>query len=201
MAIVRIQLATEDDLSKAVVDNLLIESQPTYEEVLHYPGRGYGNLRRNIPSFNNASRGMPWLVLTDLDQTDCPPIKIADWMQGHEKHPNLLLRIAVREVEAWVMADREAFARFLGIRRELVPADVEAIRDPKQTLCQLASRSRRRHIREGICPASGTTARVGPDYNGQLVPFVRATWDPRVAAPRSPSLARTLSKLDTFQPA
>jgi len=36
-------------------------------------------------------------------------------------HPNFLFRVAVREVEAWLLAHREGIARFLGISEHLVP--------------------------------------------------------------------------------
>jgi hypothetical protein len=70
---------------------------------------GYGYLKKNIRAFNHAARGMPFLVLTDLNSTECPPTLIKKWLP-YPKHPNLLFRVAVREVEAWLLAHRDAFA-------------------------------------------------------------------------------------------
>ncbi len=39
---------------------------------LGHEGSGY--LKKNMRKFNKAARGVPFFVLTDLDQTDCPPM-------------------------------------------------------------------------------------------------------------------------------
>jgi len=41
----------------------------------------------------------------------------------YPKHPNLLFRVAVKEVEAWLLAHRAAFATFLGISDKLIPQE------------------------------------------------------------------------------
>ena len=55
-------------------------------------------------------------------------------------------------------------------------------------------------MRVDIVPEEGSTARVGPDYNGRLIQFVRNNWDPNVAKEFSPSLCRTMDMLDAFHP-
>lgn len=107
---------------------------------------------------------------------------------------------AGREVEAWLLAHREGFARFLGVRAALIPEDVESLPDPKRFLINLAGQSRYRNLREAIVPRSGSTARVGPDYNGQLISFVKKNWQIQVATQSSPSLKRTVEVLTVFKP-
>lgn len=107
-----IQLAVEDDLSEAVLRKILSTSGRPYAVGTCYLGRGFGYLRKTIHGFNNAAKGTPYLVLTDLDQAECPPNLIGAWLQV-PIHANLVFRVAVREVEAWLLADRAGLARFL----------------------------------------------------------------------------------------
>jgi len=96
--------------------------------------------------------------------------------------------------------DREAFAKFLGIQLRSIPANVDTISDPKQFLLSLTKKSKKRQLREAIAPAPGSTARVGPDYNGQLGFFVETLWDVALAMKHSPSLQRTVSVVKDFNP-
>jgi len=138
-------------------------------------------------------------VGTDLDRYDCPVALIGDWLT-QPKHHNLLIRVAVREAEAWVLADRDSFANFLGINIVKVPQDVEALLNPKTTLIQLARESRRRQLRDDICPRPGSTSKVGPNYNARLGSFVNESWNPTVARLNSRSLDRTINCLVVFRP-
>jgi hypothetical protein len=156
-------------------------------------------LKKKIGGFNNAARGSAFLVLTDLDADECPPTKIGVWLEA-PKHTNLIFRIAVREVEAWLLGDRVGLARFLGVSLTNVPREVESLTNPKETLVDLARRSRRRDIRTDIAPANGSTAKVGPNYNGRLVSFVRTQWDIANAQLASNSLDRAVRALNTFEP-
>jgi hypothetical protein len=108
--------------------------------------------------------------------------------------------VAVQEVESWVLADRDRFAKFLGIRKTLVPVDVDAIDEPKECLVNLATKSRKRELREDIVPIEGSTAKQGPDYNGCLISFVEEFWNPYEAMHNSPSLERTIKAVESFQP-
>jgi hypothetical protein len=100
---------------------------------------------------SNRPRGRA--LLTDLDQHDCPSQLIAGLL-NHQCHVNFLFRVAVSEVESWALADREGFAQFLGISSVLVPAQPDHVADPKQTLINLARRSRRRTLKAFAEPKS-----------------------------------------------
>lgn len=191
-----INLAVEDDLSEAVLRKILRDGHVVGD---CYKRGGYGYLKKNIRGFNVAAKGMPFLVLTDLDSRECAPALIEDWLPVPIHH-NLLFRVAVREVESWVLADRDRFAKFLGIRKTLVPVNVDAIDDPKEGLINLARKSRKRGLREDIVPTEGSTAKQGPDYNGRLKSFVEEFWNPYEAMHNSPSLRRTIRAVEKFQP-
>ena len=199
MSDIPITLAVEDVLSEAVLREMLKQSERPFSIGLCLNKGGYGYLKTIVPGLNKAAQGMPYLVLTDLDNAECPLAIISNWLKT-PKHRNLIFRVAVREVEAWLLADREAFAEFLGIAVTLIPQDADAIADPKQTLINLAKKSRKRTLRKGIVPPSKTTAKIGRDYNGQLIPFVKQIWKVDSAIPHSSSLERAMKALLTFEP-
>ncbi|MCB0764947.1 MAG: hypothetical protein KDB84_09590, partial [Flavobacteriales bacterium] len=119
---------------------------------------------------------------------------IADW-KLHSVQGRLIFRIAVREVEAWLLADRAGFAEFLGLPVTKIPQAPESLRDPKQTLINLARRIKRRRLAEELIPPVGSSSSVGPFYNDRLSEFVTTKWNVQSASKRSPSLAKALYRL------
>ena len=194
-----IVIAVEDDLSEAVLKVMFKQSTRSYEVSNCLGRQGSGYLKKKIKGFNQAAKGMPFLVLTDLDQTDCPPLIIDKWL-SIPKHENLLFRIAVREIESWLLAHRTAMASFFGVRKNLFPSDPDNLGDPKRFLIRLAKKSRKSDLRKAIVPADGSTAKIGPDYNGTLIPFVRDSWQVKEASKFSPSLKRAFNAIETFKP-
>lgn len=194
-----INLAVEDSLSEAVIRSLLLRSNRRFAVGACYGGGGYGYLRKNIGRFNDAAKRNPFMVLTDLDTTSCPPALIRDWISTPIHH-NLLFRIAVREVESWVLAHASAFASFLSIDPIVIPTNTDGIADPKEFLIKLAAKSPKSDIRRDIVPPLGSLREQGPDYNGRLIEFVQGYWNPAKARKRSESLARTIDALNIFTP-
>ncbi len=155
-----------------------------------YGRDGKDKLYQNIGGYNNAARYAPWIVLVDLDEARCAPTLREGWLPDQA---NLMcFRVAVREIESWLLADRSGFASFIGVSRSVVPVDPDALVDPKATVVQLAARSRKRAIREAIPPAEGSRRTVGALYNPTLGQFVAGHWDPETAAQTSDSLRRCL---------
>ena len=192
-------LAVEDALSEVVLRRMLLESSQDYVVGTVFSRGGFGYLKGLTPAFNRAASGMPYIVLTDLDARTCPLQLIADWLP-QPKHPNLIFRIAVREVESWLLAHAEGFAKFLGVSEQIIPRDPETLIDPKQSVIAIARRSRNRVLREAIVPKDKSDARIGRDYNGQLAAFVNDHWSVSAALKRSQSLYRAMRALDTFVP-
>jgi hypothetical protein len=200
MTDIPINLVFEDVLSEAVLKQMLIQSQRPFLVGVCFNQRGNDQIKQNISGFNNAAKGMPYLVLTDLDNAECPLVILSEWLT-QPKHPNLLFRIAVKEVEAWLLAHRSAFAKFLGISVDLIPpGDADRIPDPKLLLINLAKKSKKRNLREAIVPEPNSTAKIGKDYNGQLIQFVNKSWQVASAQTNSPSLKRAMNALINFQP-
>ena len=187
-------IATEDALSEAVAETLLTQVGGHRVE-MRLRKNGFGYLKSRAYDFDRIARTvMPVLLLTDLDQGSCAPGLIARWLpSGH--HPRLLLRVAVRETESWLLADRAAFAALLGVPQARVPARPDELSDPKAALLGLVRNSKRRELRDDLLPRPGVAFPVGLGYNDRLRRFVREDWDSRRAADASPSLARTLARL------
>jgi hypothetical protein len=110
----------------------------------------------------------------------------------------MCFRIAVRAVEAWLLADRERVAQFLGVRPARVPHDPDGLDDPKEAVVNLARQSRRHAIRNELVPSARSGRRVGPLYTARMIEFVgdeQDGWRPEFAAKASNSLARCLKSL------
>ncbi|MBD2501146.1 hypothetical protein [Anabaena azotica] len=199
MTDIPINLAVEDDLSEAVLKEILRQSQRPFSVGTCLKRGGYGYLKKNLPGINHAAKGLPYLVLTDLDKNDCPLALITEWL-SHPKHPNLIFRVAVTEVEAWLLAHREAFAQYLGISINLIPDDADSIPNPKELLIELTKKSKKRDLRDAIVPAKNSTAKVGKDYNGRLIQFVHEHWQAELAKAHSRSLERAVNAIANFEP-
>jgi hypothetical protein len=193
---IRISLAVEDDLTDELVRNIIRQASLNVEVGDRYMARGFGNLRAKIKGFNKIAQRSPVVLVTDLDRCECAPILISDWLGTTPRHPSLLFRVAVKEVETWVLADGWNFARYLGISESLVPRDVEALEDPKACLINLAKRCRSRVIREDIVPHAKSKALKGPAYNSRLIQFICQRWNLREAQKSSDSLKRAVVALE-----
>jgi hypothetical protein len=187
-----VSAAVEGDTDEAVVQQLI-------RHIGAEPGRVYGrkgkpDLRARVEGYNHAARRAPWLILVDLDQdAPCAPPLCRDWVP--HPAPHLCFRVAVRAMEAWLMADADALASYLSVAKTRVPADPEAEADPKRTLVNLARRSRRTALVKDMVPREGSGRSEGPAYASRIVEFASLHWRPDVAAERSDSLRRAIACL------
>lgn len=181
--------AVEGIIDEALVARLI--SHVGGEQGAVYGKAGKSRLLERLRGFNEAARRFPWLVLVDLDADfECAPDALPVWLPAPS--PWMCFRIAVREAEAWLLADRQSLAAYLGVSRAVVPRDPEALADAKQALINVASHSRRRAIRDDIVPRAGSGRQVGPGYAGRVIDFVQSRWQPDIAADAAPSLRRCL---------
>lgn len=194
-----VDVAVEDELSEFVVLKLLAVANRSYHVGATYRRGGFGYLRRTINGWNAAARGKPFVVLTDLDDAPCPEELVGRWLTS-TPNPNLIFRVAVREVEAWLLADVSNLAGFLRVSKRHVPTNPDAIPDPKSALIELARRSRLKYVRDSLLPPRGSTAKQGRGHNECLGAFVRENWDVRAASEHSHSLERALRRLEEFMP-
>ena len=188
--------AVEGDLDEIVLRRLASHLGIGVHQV--FGKRGKNHLRDKIVAYNQAARYSPWIVLVDLDhEFECAPSLRNTWLTVPAEF--MCFRVAVREIESWLLADRSRIAKFLGIQRSSVPMAVDELDDPKQTLVSLARRSRSRAIREDIVPRPESGTSIGPAYTSRMMEFVSARgengWRPDFAAEASPSLAKCIMAL------
>ena len=159
-----------------------------------YNLRGKSTLDKNLRGYNNAAKSWYWFVLRDLDHdAECGAAL------RHQLIPSpsqfMHLRIVVREIESWLLADSARFAQFLGVARSKFPEDPESLDYPKREFIRLASGSSKRNIRDDMVPRPGSGAAQGPGYGARLAEFIESHWRPDVAAQSSDSLRRCLGRL------
>ena len=108
-----------------------------------------------------------------------------------------MFRVAVREIEAWLLADREGIADFLGVRLNSITYHPEDLDDPKQELINLALTGRK-SIKEELVPPQSSTATIGPGYNQELTKYIQSCWNTEKARECSESLSLTIEKIDNL---
>jgi hypothetical protein len=188
-------LATEDELSEAVGYRLIDEIGFSVSDTLGKRGSGY--LKSKISDFCQIAKHQPVLLITDLDRTVCPSLLRTRWLQGRGCPNGLIFRIAVQEIEAWLLADHSAMQALLGNYSNRKFEIADSVRDPKDTLLNLARRAPR-NVRSDLIINRGAIASQGLGYNARLCDFVKNRWDPARAELRSSSLQRARLRLKQF---
>lgn len=192
--------------------HLLLEGfleEPVAEKILAYCGhkkgivygrRGVNYIKSKAAKFYHlATEHEGLLVLTDFMDSDspCPPNALQSYVLQFVAHPprNFLCRFAVAELESWLMADRKGMADFLSISAAKIPSAPDALPDPKLHLVNLARKSRKSAVRNGIVPETSHGGMVAPGYLATMHGFVRDYWTIENAVTNSPSLARCVRRL------
>ena len=188
-----ITVAVEGDTDIPFVTKLCKSAGFAVREPLLDAG-GKASLDQRMVGFAKAGHGSPHLVLRDLDEdAECAPT----WLGRNapeEVGRFFELRLAVRAVEAWFLADAETAARCLHIATTRIPVAPDEEKDPKLTVVNLARSSTKPRIRVGLVPLPGVKRKAGRDYERWLLESA-ASWRLDRAMKRSPSLARAHSAL------
>jgi hypothetical protein len=191
----RVALATEDELSEIVGLRLLAEVHELLQVGLLLRKGGNGYLRSRIRNFCKLAEHQPLLLITDLDSWPCPAVLRGQWFGRLAQPTNMLVRVAVREIEAWILADHHAAELLLGARcLPRLPMQSDTLSDPKATLLALAKQATR-EIRSDLCFETASGLKQGIGYNARLGTVVRDIWNPRRAAAHSDSLNRARKRL------
>ncbi len=155
---------------------------------------GSGAIKNKCSAFINMARsGILLVVLVDLDAAECACSLLRSWFVIPENEeiallPQCIFRVAVREVESWILADHLAWAHFIGIREDNFAMPPDELLDPKGHILRVLRKKGRKKIHREMLPRGA--AHVGPRYNEILCDFVNNYWAPERAARRSPSLDR-----------
>lgn len=193
-----IAIAVEGPTDRSAAERILASRKLAVDPRNVYQKAGKGNLDKKIRGYNAAARHRPWLVLRDSDRDadDCPARLRAALLVPDAQTPALCLRLVVRSLEAWLLADSEAFSGTFSVAASVIPAAVEDLEDPKAALVDICRRSRKSSIRHAMTPPPKSRGRVGPEFPSLLAEYIRKSWRPEVAAGNAPSLARALRQID-----
>jgi hypothetical protein len=191
-----VNIAVEGDLDEAVLKKLLVSIKIEVGNV--YGKHGKDALKQNVRRYNQAAQFGRWVILVDLNSdAECAPPFLDSWLPA--RNQNLQLRVAVRTVEAWLLADRDRMARFLSVPKYRIPLNPEEEEKPKLTMINIARQSRSETIRTDITPTRGSTARQGPGYTTRMIEFAVRYWSPEEAALNAPSLKRSINTLSQWR--
>jgi hypothetical protein len=180
-----VSAVVEGDVDEAVLTRLTEACGLSISTV--FGRNGKNAVHQRLEAYNKAARYSPWIVLLDLDNdAQCAPALVSRLLPNSTE--NLCLRIAVRAIESWLLADQLGVSRFLGIRRSQIPDFPDELSDPKAFLVDLARRSRRTDIRREMAPRPGSGKRVGPAYSSRVIEFTLYNWDCAKAEGSSQSL-------------
>jgi hypothetical protein len=188
-------LATEDVLSEEIGRKIIELTWGLDMQIQALGNEGSGYLKKNMKKFCEIARHYPVFVLTDLDDMKCAPRLVESWLPDERSvSDQMVLRVAVREIEAWLLADRESLAQFFGISAAKIPPQVEHLDDPKAALLQLGKLAKR-EIRDDLLPKRGALAKQGIGYNSALTRFIREFWILQRASENSDSLRRAADRM------
>jgi len=98
--------------------------------------------------------------------------------------------------EAWLLADVENFSDHFKIPVQKIPRAPDELPHAKRELLRLCRSSRSRRIRDDMVRANGAP---GVLYTGRLNEFALECWDVVKARERSPSLHRTIVRLESMR--
>ena len=187
----QVRVAAEGRLDFAVATRLLSDVG-----LLAVPARlprGPPYLLRKLAGYAQAAKYEQWLVLLDLDQEQCAPTLLKTWLTAPST--DLTVRVAVREIESWLLADR-GLAEHLRVPASALPEAPDLVSAPKRLLVEIVrAHCRTKNVCNAVLPGLGSTS-VGPNYNNFLDAFVHGRWDPEAAGERSDSLQRALRAIE-----
>jgi hypothetical protein len=184
--------AVDEAVTRKLLSSLDIEV-PTISDK-----RGGGNFWKDAARIARHRGSVRVFGLVDLESSPCAP-GLLERELGKVRHERLIIRIAVRMVESWLLADREGIASALRIPAARIDRRPDTLKNPKQRIANLARESRSRTVREDLTPVAGSGALVGPGYVAWVSQFTRSAWNPINAAANSDSLDRAVRRLTALR--
>lgn len=183
--------ACEGVLDEAVLTRLARDAGLSLAWVENTGGKSALDAR--LSSYVGVGRTSRFLALRDLDHdSGCAPSLVRHLVP--DPGPGFRLHVAVRSIEAWLLADGPGIAAELGVPLARIPAEPDALDDARAEILSLVRRSKRSRLANELLPAT-KGARVGPGYTARFVRFVAGAWNPARARRRSPSLDSLLEHL------
>ncbi|HDX8444990.1 DUF4276 family protein [Aeromonas hydrophila] len=193
----KISIASEDIISETVLSKIV--SEICAGEIVHRLGRtGCGDLTKNISKYNKLAMLHPVILMLDLDSRSCADAYVSSICAKIKKDPGLHIVVPVTEIESWLLSDKKTLSACLGVNEKIMPVEPDKLINPKQTIINLARKSKLREIKSGLPPATGEKCSIGISYNTVLCDYVNNYWRVNVAKEYSPSLQKTVDMLSVI---
>jgi hypothetical protein len=192
-----VYFAYEDVVHREILKKILEYLKLDINVVNMRETHGREQLKSDMPKYNNiAYNGLTCVVLADLDR-GCPVDLLNAWLTGIRKSDNLILRFAVMEAEAWLLADYKCISEYLRVDETLITrlGLPDRILDPKGAIMKIAEKSRLKDLRDDIVSDNLSYRRVGQGYNYRMQELISFHWDVKRAAHSSESLDRFISAM------
>lgn len=165
-----------------------------------------GNLKKYNDATENLSRvflndysSFYCFLLTDLDEDKCPPALITKWFT-FPQNERLIVRVAVREIESWLLADRKNFSDYFGLSLNKIPHNPDNEFNPKEFILKLiVNYNVKKGIKEQIVRMEGSNYFIGRGYNDEITNYIFRKWNFKEAVKNSDSLRKLVEKLATLK--
>lgn len=196
----------EDPVSRAITKRIIKDYAPSLNIVNFIPARG-SDIKRKMCQINKVAINFPVILLSDLDTDPCAPVSKKILLKDIEtKSPNLVVNIAVDEAEAWLFADREGFANYLGVPIEKMPQSSRQCFQGSKPIIEielemkaswylthyLIVSSTKKVLKEQLYSNSRCK---GKEYNPAIIPFIENIWNIESARLNSDSLNRMINRV------
>lgn len=196
---IHVSLVVEGQTDERVLTKIINTYTPGLVINTCFGKRGIAYIREKAHGFaKTASSQSPYICLIDLDREDCPLKVIGDCLPDGG-HDFFVLRVAVKEVEAWLLADAHNMARFLSAPSDKIPRYPDQCADPKRDLIDLARRHGNTKLKRNLVPDEGSSAKVGRSYGSEIDRFIIEHWDIAAAQENSPSLRRAIAAVQRLE--
>lgn len=187
--------AVEGGTDVAVAERLIIHVGRRPRQVSS--SGGSGDIDAKLERWCQPSNRMPMLILRDWDLVDgvaCPSALLDKVAAGATRPANVAVRIVVRSIESWLMADTLAARKFFGTSQ--LSAEPELLTTPKRSLVEACRSSKLRRVRVGMVPRAGSGGGAGADFALLIGEYAREHWDPVRAQANAPSLRRAIVRMN-----
>lgn len=96
-----VSVAVEGITDETIIQKILAYVGLEWRFIRNHGGKS--RLINKLYKYNQAAQFQRWLVVIDLDKNPCPVTYHDELLSDIAE--NMILRIAVREIEAWLLAD------------------------------------------------------------------------------------------------
>lgn len=188
-----INLVSEDLLGESIARKIIQKYAPNYQPHSINKTGGKSAILKRLLEYNRLAKHLKFFILLDLDQEQCIVHFIKKCFKNKLLKENLIFRVAVLEIESWILADSKGFSEYFKVPKEKLHDNPDKLKDPKRFLVNIIKKCcKEKSYRESIIPDKNSGAVVGPAYNSAMIQFIEKKWSPKRAINVSTSLKRCI---------